>query len=536
MRRTLAAVIVAAALTLAVPAPAQAAAPIVVDASAQTAASVNLVADAAKSIEFRLDERDFIGTLDAASVRLRSGSEPQMELALQRAGTVWSTLLPVSTPDLVKGTWTATFFGLRDGSSGDLAAVVVQVSAADTQPPKLALAQPAQTVVLGPADSIALNVSDALLRRVTFTFGGMPDSLPLAFPYVLPGESLPQGQSTVVFQASDRAGQSTTLTVSVDRDAVIPRVALQMPAHAYAGAPLTFLSLVREDGPHTLRLLSNGTLVDEVRVTGYASPETNRTHAFTVPVPPNGTVSLQIEAIDRAGNRAMAGHELPVEPPIVDARAAGLRIEGTGAQGALYVRDPVRLNATASQVGGVAILPLTVTIEVGSRSSTSIVDVGPGESKGVTWESRLPAGRHTVRASVTAPPTANETAPGNENATLDVEVFLGRLSADGRRYDIRASGSGLPSAAVESATKAYPLKLVDRGAGVAYQFTTSANQTYTWDPLDPMDDRGGDTTSDTSSGTNGTSETGGGRGAPAPGLAMALLAVGLAAVVSRRRR
>ncbi|HJQ93375.1 MAG TPA: hypothetical protein VJ874_03705, partial [Candidatus Thermoplasmatota archaeon] len=353
--------------------------------------------------------------------------------------------------------------------------------------------------------------------------------VPLAYPYTLPGDVLPQGQSTVLFQADDRAGHSTTLTVVVDRDALAPRVALQMPAHAYAGASLTFLSLVKEDGPHTLRLVSNGSLVSEVRIPGYASPETNRTHAFTVAVPPNGTLRLQIEAIDRAGNFAMASHELPVEPPIVDARAVGLHIEGPVP---LYVRDPVRLNATVAQVGGVTTLPLTVAIEVAGRSSASVVDVGAGEEKDVTWETQVPAGRHTIRANVSAPPSANETAPGNENATLEIEVFFGRLFTEDGRFDIRASDFGLPAAAV-SGSKAYPLKLVDSGPGVAYQFTTAANRTYTWDPLDPMDEPETNTTSSTGSG-NGTS-TDGSRGASAPGLAMALVVVALAAVVQRRR-
>ncbi|HUR25296.1 MAG TPA: hypothetical protein VM327_04685 [Candidatus Thermoplasmatota archaeon] len=526
MRRLLAATLVAAALAMTVPVPAQAAETITVDASAP-AATVNLIADAAKSILFRLDEADFVGSLDAASVRLRTANEPTMELALVKSGGTWSTLLPVSTPDLVKGPWTATFFGIRGGSSGDLATVPFQVTAADTQAPKLALAKPAQTIVLGPLDSVELNVSDTLLRRVTFTFGGLPGSVPLEFPYTLRGDLLPQGQSTVIFQATDRAGQSTTLTVVVDRDALAPRVALQMPGHAYAGGSLSILSLVREDGPHTLRLLSNGSLVAEVKVPGYASTETNRTYSFTLPVPANGTVDVQVEVIDRAGSRALAGDALPIEPPIVDAKAGTLRVEGGGP---LYARDLVRLNATASQVGGVADLPLTVAIEVAGRSAAFVVDVGPGGSKGVTWESRLPAGRHTAHAAVFAPPSANETAPGNENATLELEVFLGRLFTSQGRFDIRAV-AGLPSAAV-SGPKAYPLTLVDSGRGIAYKFTTPANQTFTWDPLEPMDEPDTNTTSS----SNGTSsETGGGRGAPAPSLLLALSVVALAAIVERRR-
>ena len=45
----------------------------------------------------------------------------------------------------------------------------------------------------------------------------------------------------------------------------------------------------------------------------------------------------------------------------------------------------------------------------------------------MTWATtRLPAGRYEVVASGGLPEGANETAPGNENATLAIEVFLGK--------------------------------------------------------------------------------------------------------------
>lgn len=528
MRASLAAVLIAAALTLAVPAQAQSQ-PIQVDAAAQSAVGVDLVRDAAKAVRFTLDEQDFAaGQLDSVSVRLQRAGEPTMELALQRVGTLWSTSLPVATPDLVTGAWTAAFTAVKSGDSGELASVPMQVTAADTSAPKLSLAVPAASVILGPTDSVGLNVSDPLLRSVTYTFGGLPAGLPLAFPYILRGDLLPQGQTTVVFQALDRAGHSAILSVPVDRDAILPRIDLQVPDHAYVGAPLTFLSLVREDGPHTLRLLSNGSIVSEVKVPGFASPETNRTHAFTVSATEPGNVSLQVEVIDRAGNRAQVARELALEPPIVDAKAGSLRLATSGP---LYVKDPVRLNATVLQVGGVATLPITVVFEAAGRSSTVVTDVAPSQSKTVGWSVNLSAGSHTAKVSVSAPDTANETAPGNENATLTFEVFLGRLAVDGKRFDIRAAGNGLPSSAVESgSTRTYPMKIVDAGAGIAYEFTTSANRTYVWDPLKPMDDRDTNATASESS-----SSTGSARGAPAPGIAMALLVVALAAVSQRRK-
>jgi hypothetical protein len=181
----------------------------------------------------------------------------------------------------------------------------------------------------------------------------------------------------------------------------------------------------------------------------------------------------------------------------------------------------------------VATLPIAVTFQAAGRSASFIATVPPGPGKSVAWETQLPAGRYDLQVSVQAPESANETNPGNENATLPIEVFLGRLSAGGLHYDIRADAKGLPLAAVDADSgKDYPLKITEAGRGIVYRFTTADNRTLDWDPLVPMQDLDSEP-SGTASGS--ASSTTGGKSSPAAGALVVALMVALAAVAQRRR-
>lgn len=514
--------------TLAVPAiPAQANG-LVVDASETATIEVDLVEDAGDSIVFRLDEGGLAdGPLQSAFVRLHKTGE-SVDLAMQRSANIWSVGLSVSTPDLVAGDWTADFFGVRPNGGSLVGSRALDVTANDRFPPRMVLATTAATpVLLGPGDSVGLLVSDPLLRRVTYQFGGLPTPLPLAFPYALRGDILPEGITEVTFEASDRAGHVSTLVVDVERDSFVPTLELVLPEHAYLGAPLAVQAVVREDGPFTLRLEANGT-TDEATVTGRSPTDANRTTTFTLVASEGESLTIVVEAIDRVGNRAVAARDIRLEPPIVDAKAVSLVAETPAP---FFVQDPVRLVAVVQQVDGVATLPLTVTLAAAGQSASFVPSIAPGANGSVTWTADLPGGVHEVVATVAAPATANETDPTNQESRLTIEVFLGGIQVNGKHFVIRASDKGLPAAAVEfGSTRSYPLKIVDQGSGVAYQFTAAGNQTHVWDPLDPVQDLREDEEESESS-----SSTADSKGAAAPGLVMALLVVALAALSQRRK-
>jgi MYXO-CTERM domain-containing protein len=514
--------------TLAVPAiPAQSDA-LVVDAFETATIEVDLIEDAGDSIVFRLDEGGLEdGPLQSAFVRLHKTGE-SVDLALQRSASIWSVGLSVSTPDLVAGAWTVDFYGVSSGGGSLVGSRALDVTADDRFPPRLFLASSSATpILLGPGDSVSLLVSDPLLRRVTYQFGGLPEPLPLAFPYALRGDILPDGITEVTFRATDRAGHSSSLAVDVERDSFVPRLSLVLPEHAYLGGELRVEAVVQEDGPYTLRLNASG-VEDELTVSGRSATTVNRTSTFRLLPTEGDSLTIVVEAIDRVGNRALAAHDIRLEPPIVDAKAVSLAAETPAP---FFVQDPVRLVAVVQQVDGVATLPLTVTLAAAGQSASFVPSVAPGSSGSVTWTADLPGGMHEVVATVAAPATANETDPANQEARLAIEVFLGGIQVNGKHFVIRASDRGLPTAALEfGSTRTYPLKIVDQGSGVAYQFTAGGNQTYVWDPLDPVQDLREDEEESESS-----SSTADSKGAAAPGLVMALLVVALAALAQRRR-
>ena len=515
--------------TVAVPGiPAQSAGP-VIDAVGQGTFEVDLVDDEDAAIVFRLDEAAVAGPFQSAFVRLHKVGE-SVDLAMQRSGSVWSVGLAVATPDLVAGVWTVDFFGVGSGGGSLVGSRELTVTANDRFPPRILLASSSTTpILLGPGDSVSLAVSDPLLRRVTYQFGGLPEPLPLAFPYALRGDILPDGVTEVTFRAADRAGHVSTLAVDVERDSFVPKLSLVLPEHAYLGGELLVNAVVLEDGPYTLHLNASG-VEDDLAVTGRSATTVNRTSAFRLLPTEGDNLTIVVEAIDRVGNRAVAARDIRLEAPIVDAKAVALLAETPAPH---FAKDPVRLVATVQQVGGVATLPLTVTLAAAGQSASFVPNVGPGTTAAVTWTADLPGGVHEVVSTVTAPATANETDPANQESRLSVEVFLGGIQVDNKHYVIRASDKGLPKAALEfGSTRSYPLKIVDLGSGVAYEFTAAGNRTFVWDPLDPIQDLREDEADEESESSSSTSDS---KGAAAPGLVMVLLVVALAALAQRRK-
>jgi hypothetical protein len=536
MRRTVALAALLTLAALAPPAATAASTQVLVDASGAGAAPLDLVDDAGGSVLFRLNPANFsaaAGPVRSAYVRLTHSGEPAMDLALMPAADGNLTYaLPINTPDLVAGAWQATFVGLRTAGPATLGNRSLDVTARDSAPPQLALAHPASPVVVGAGGTVDLTVRDPLLRQVTFSFAGLRPT-PLPSPYAFPGDSLPEGSTEVTFAASDRAGHVTTLRTDVVRDTVSPMVNLTLPEHVYAGVPFSAFARVVETGPYTLRLTVNGTAQPDVQVTGSVPAGTNRSTAF--PVTPNATgdLALSLEVVDQVGARTFATRKVTVETPITDLRLSRLGVQPSGVQ---FAQRPVTFTATLEQAEGVTTLAVPVTLAIGGQSLARVESVPAAGPRLLTWEVHLPGGRYTATASATVPEGANETAPGDEEATFDLEVFLGRVLDNGTAYDIRAGATGLPSAAVvEGQSTSYPLKVVDKGTGVAYRFTASGDRTVDWDPLDPLGEQAAAASLTSSSSSATGSVTKGSKDSPAAGPLVLVALVALAALVQRRR-
>jgi MYXO-CTERM domain-containing protein len=541
-----AAALLAAILAVPLPGLAQSEATITVEATGSDAVTVDLRADAGKVLAFRLDEADFAKAKDATSFGiglLRTGSSDRLTYAgVRDSSHVWTATIPVDTIDLVAGSWLAQYFvvgphaGPTDtGAANDRggSATVKQrgltVTLSDTAAPMLEVLPFGDPIRLGPGDAIEITVEEDFLRAVTIQHAGLPQPVALQAPYHLSVSSLPEGVTNVTVRASDRAGQVSEAAVRIDRDTVAPRLAVSAPEVAYTGVPFAILADTVERSQHTVRLQDNGTV--ETRNVAASPSEATAANVFVVTADEVGTAVYTVEAIDLMGNRVSAQLQVPIVQPPTDVRAVSVGLEPGAAPFAGHAAHVV---ATIEQVGGVTALPVVVTFATAGQQQAFTVTVPAAGPKLVEWNVSLPAGPRQVTVHVESPSFANETDPGNQDASATIETFLGSARAGGDRFLIRADSRGLPAQAVQDGgTKTYPLVLVQTGRGVVYEFTLAGNVTGTWDPLDP---RAGDAEPEPAEDDDSSSSsTDGSKGAPAPGLVIALLVVALAALVQRRK-
>lgn len=498
----------------------------VVDGQSADTATVDLIADRGKLLEFRFDESSTPkAPFDDVLVRLtRRDSTDLLAVSMTKTGTRWSGLLAVDEPDLVAASdWVATYFGVIDGSGGILARKPMAVTASDVVPPRILVApfpSGGKPVLLGPADTLELTVIETLLRSVTYTYEGLPAPVEMHSPYSLMETALPEGRSNVTFTATDRTGRMASMKVPVDRDTLAPAIELVAQDVVYEDVPFRLSLKVTERSGHTLRLDADGTGHEFIIPAG-AAVQGGET---VVELTPGdlGTFTVELRANDTAGNEAVALRQFTVVEPVTDLKVSAVRLTSptTNVQ-----REGQTIVATVRQVTGVAALPVAVTFQAGAVRESFNVTVPANGSVEVPWNATLPAGSRIVQVTAVGPAAANETNPGDESGTLAVEVFVGRVTIGSQVFNIRADNRGLPTSAVLSgSSKTYPLSIINSEKGVAYAFKADGNRTVVWDPLEPVQ-----VVPDSSS----TAPAG--KDAPFPGLLMALLVVALA-VATRRRR
>jgi MYXO-CTERM domain-containing protein len=516
---------------LAVPAPglAQSAGSIAIDAQPSSAVTVNLRSDAGKAMVFTLHESDFEKAQGANSLAVhlaRTGSGDVLYYAAQRdSQDVWTVSVPVDTVDLVAGDWTVSYFAVKSAGAVLVKQRALTVALSDTDAPKLDVLPLGDPIRLGPGDALEIQVEEEFLRSVTLSREGLPQALKLAAPYRLSVDAFPEGLNNVTVIATDRAGHVSRADVKVDRDTLAPSLAVSAPEVAYTGVPFAIAADVTERSQHTVRMTHNAS--SEARTGAATAGNTTTSHVFVATVDEVGDATFAIEAVDLVGNRVSSIFTVPVVQPPTDVRAVSLSLAPGPTP---LVGRPVDVVATLEQVGGVTSLPVTVTFSSGGKQQAMTVTLPAVGTKLVAWNVTLSPGLREVSVHVEGPPFANETNPGNENATATVETFLGTSRAFGDLYYIRADSRGLPAFAVEDGTgKAYALKLLQTGRGVAYEFTLPGNRTGVWDPLTPI------APEPAKSSTSSSSTTTDSKGAAAPGLVMALAVVALAALAQRRR-
>jgi MYXO-CTERM domain-containing protein len=487
--------------------------------------TVDLIAMRGDLLDFRVEETGFArAPFDSVLMRLtRDGTPDVLGVAVSKiTSSTWSGLVAVDEPDLVTGSWTMSAFGVKDGSGTLMGTRPLTVTASDVVAPLILVtpaSSPGKPVLLGPGDTLELRVLESLLRNVTYTFEGLPSPGEMTEPYSLAESALPEGRSNVTFAAHDRNGRRGAVTVAVDRDTIAPAVTLDAPAAVYADVPFRLGMAVSERSGHTMVLDAAGAISEFTQ-----AGTTGNGTVTTVEITPDGVgpFTVRLAVNDTAGNEAVVVRQFDAVLPVTDLRVSNVRLTSPATN---VQREGLSVTASIEQVTGVAPLPVVVTFSSGALSESFNVTV-PAEGTAVlTWDTTLPAGPRTITVHAERPAAANETAPGDENGTLAVEVFTGRVTIGSQVYNIRTDSRGLPAQAVLSGSaKTYPLALVNQASGVAYQFTADGNRTVVWDPLQPIQ------TVDTSAPADD-----GDKDAPGPGLLLALAVLALALLAQRRR-
>lgn len=432
-------------------------------------------------------------SMSSAWVELRLGTNESIDVLLAKTtapngNVTWDGELAFDERDLVVGSWNATVRGVNQAGNVITptdARTLSIIAPGDQAGPQLSIAGDEDGVVeLGVGDTVNIVVTDQLLRWVQYRTGPLPEFLRLTAPYVLGTGVFAEGVQILTVHAKDRAGfDAEPAFVVVDKDTTEPELDVGLPDIFYKSIPNDVRLNVSDAHAYTWRVKfgANETFLgSQDKVAG--------TRVHVVPITPNATgdFSLSIEVIDRFGNAATALRSVTVVAVTTDIslKSADLETERP------IANETVRFNVRVVQESGVTDMPVNVTVE-GADVAAQNVTVPLGGDLTVAFDARLPAGQHTLTLHAQVPEGVNETDADNDDATIDVEVFMGRVEHDGDMYYIRVGEGRLPDEAVDEEDKTYALTFRDtatvggRQLSSVYTFDVAGERLY-WDPAEAV--------------------------------------------------
>lgn len=520
--------LVASLLLLALAAPAAGAEvlPFRFPAGSDSVSSVNATTQAADTLRFSFRESDLNLTgLRGATVHLATAGEGlDVSLVADAAPSgqrTWSGDLKVSTPDLVHGEWNATLLVVHsDGTqSQPVPGRPLFVNATDNAAPTITFPGKEGSIVrIGAFDDVIAIVEDPLLRSVTFRLPGMVAGLPLPAPYHLTASTFAEGPQDLVLTAVDRAGRASHANVTVILDRSPPTMVAIAPPRIFLGVPAVVNVYVDDASPYVVSLTLDDANATTMSASGAGG---SRVHSFTLPTLALGNHTFSVAVRDAVSNVRDSLVSASVEVPETDSTITFAEF----LQPRPIIGEALVLRVTLEQVRGVTSLPLTLRYAGAAQGAENATVPGPG-SKVVDIPFTLPVGQHIVTLSVAAPPEALELDDSNQNRTLTIEVFFGRVQDGTIDYAIRASPLGLPGLAVNANGTTYPMTLVESTGSSVYEFTVEGNRTLTWDPRNP----------DSTTASSNSSSSSGTPGEDTPMPAFPLVALALAALAFARRR
>lgn len=434
--------------------------------------TVDLIADGGGKVNFRVDEAALSGPASFVSVRLACACAPAMDVFLTDRGSFWSASLPVFTPDLVKGTWTATLLaenGMGDSVAQDIKGRTLNVVAADTAKPTIGGIAEGQNVQLGPGQAVdSVVVQDELIWKVTMNTTWMQEPHVLPFPYGMPTAVFRTGQQDVELKAYDRAGNVENRTFTVFADAIPPAMDLDLGA-LYHGVNNTVDINVTEHSAFEVNVSLDGLFWTH----GGVGTGQGQTVSLTISPGQLGNATLNVTIQDAFGSTASSEHPVEVLQATTDGVLASARQVNRPLAGEL-----LEIELTGRQDS--AVVPIMFDVWLADEHIGQ-VEVPKAGSVTKSWEFLAQPGARTQTLRMVPPVEVAELDDADNSVPLPIEVFLGRVTHGDAVFYIRGDARGLPTVAVDSADETHPLRLQTLDGRSVYAFEANGTSLY-WDP------------------------------------------------------
>ena len=316
-------------------------------------------------------------------------------------------------------------------TAAGVTATITRVVIRDTQAPTVTVGEPAEGLVTR-NEAVTVSGSAVDATALSVTLNGAPVLLGANGAFST-NVALSEGPATLTLVATDAAGNATSVTRHVVRDATPPVITLQDPAPG---------ALTRTAAYTVTGSVSDATAVT-VTVNGVSAPVTaDRSFSLGVTLV-DGANAMNVVATDAAGNQSTASGSvlLDAAPPALTISApatetsvtktAAYTVSGTASD---RTGVTVTVNGVPATIDGTGAFSAQVTLNEGANQLAVIATDGAGNSvtalRTVTLDTQAPA------LSVDSP--ADGTVPGSDGS-----VTVNGSVTDATAVTVTANGTAL---------------------------------------------------------------------------------------------
>ena len=180
----------------------------------------------------------------------------------------------------------------------------------DTDPPRIDITSPAEGQVVNTSTlNVTGSIIDQNINEVTVSVNGsLPQALTLTGTNFSGVANLVPGQNTLIFQATDKAGNTASVTWSVLLDVEAPAVAIRAPLSGAILSGTTTVTVESSDGTSgiaSISLFVDDQLHDTLNVPPFD-------FSLDTSMLTSGVHTITVRAVDRAGNQAEAAIAITV--------------------------------------------------------------------------------------------------------------------------------------------------------------------------------------------------------------------------------